>query len=266
VQCRPGPLLRDRDTPTHFLETLCDIGAAELLLPIPWFTNDAATVQTAQGLIVLANRYKVSREATVRRFAETHASSMAALFFSWKLKPSEASAFNPEQGNLYGIDPTEEAWAARQLRLDYAIPSGPFIATGIFLPKDKSLGLEGPLRQAANGICDEGEADLDLGAARAGIASWPCHSILRQMNVAPTVKWLWPRSSNPCNSSPGGRKSPGRRRIGSFLRILRESMIPWHERLQRSRLSSLRDFAASMPTTGDTHCRPPDSRLAFSVP
>ena len=166
VQCRPDPLLRNRDTPTDFLETLCDIGAAELLLPIPWFTNDAATVRTAEGLVILANRYKVSREATVRRFAETHAFSLAALFFGWKLKPTEVSSFNPEQGNLYGIDPTEEAWAARHLRLDYAIPSGPFIATGIFLPKDKSLDPEGPLQQAANGICAEGEADLDLGVAR----------------------------------------------------------------------------------------------------
>jgi hypothetical protein len=166
VQCRPDPLLRDRDAPGDYLETLCDIGAAELLLPIPWFTNEAAEVRTAQALVSLATRYKASREAALRRFAETHAASVATLFLSWKLKPTEISSLGSEQKNLFGIDPREEAWAARQLRLDYAIPSERFAETGFFLPKDKSLDLEGPLQQAANGTCAEGEADLDLGAAR----------------------------------------------------------------------------------------------------
>ena len=116
MQCRPDPLLRDRDTPEDFLETLCDIGAAELLLPIPWFTNDAVTVRTAQGLVILANRYKASREATVRRFAETHSISLAALFFSWKLKPKRSAIIQPRTEHLFGIDPAEEALAARQLR------------------------------------------------------------------------------------------------------------------------------------------------------
>lgn len=166
VQCRPDPRLRDCNTPEDFLETLCDIGAAELLLPIPWFANDGAAVRTSQDLVSLAIRYKASREATLRRFAETHAASVATLFLSWKLKPTEVPSFNPEQRNLFGIDPREEAWAARQLRLDYAIPSERFAATGVFLPKDKSLDLEGPLQQAAYGRCAEGEASLDLGAAR----------------------------------------------------------------------------------------------------
>ncbi len=88
------------------------------------------------------------------------------MFLSWKLKPTEVPSFNPDQKNLFGIDPREEAWSARQLRLDYAIPSERFAATGVFLPKDKSLELEGPLQEAAYGSCAEGEAALELGATR----------------------------------------------------------------------------------------------------
>lgn len=38
------------------------------------------------------------------------------------------------------------------------------------------------------------------------------------------------------------------------------------DRMPRLQLASLQDFAASLPATGGTHCRPPDSRLAFLCP
>ena len=194
-----------------FLETLCDIGAAELLLPIPWFTNDAADRADrlrASSSWPIATRSRA--EATVRRFAETHAFSLAALFFSWKLKPTEVSSFNPEQGNLYGIDPTEEAWAARHLRLDYAIPSGPFIATGIFLPKDKSLDPEGPLQQAANGICAEGEADLDLGVARGRYRVMAVPLYTPTDERGPNGEMALAAIIEPMQGSPNGRRESRR--------------------------------------------------------
>jgi len=167
VQCRPDPRLRGRESPDDFIETLCDVGAAEIVLPMPWFANDAACVKTAQDLVNLANIYAASRETTVRRFAETHKGCIAALFLSWKLKPTQARSFNLGQSNLFGVDPVEEMLATRALRLDYSIPSERFSATRIYLPKDKSLNLVGPLQTAADGSCADGGAHLSFGAASA---------------------------------------------------------------------------------------------------
>ncbi len=163
VQCRPDSRYRNRDDPEDLIESLCDIGAAELLLPLPWFAEDACAVTTGQELVALARNYKASREATARRFVETSKAAVAAVFLSWKLKPTQARDFNPDQLNMFGTTPEEEAWAARQLRIDYAIPSNGFNAIGLFLPEDKSFALEEPINGAARGQPAEGDCDLDLG-------------------------------------------------------------------------------------------------------
>ena len=163
VQCRPDYRHRNRDDPNDLIETLCDIGASELLLPLPWFADDARAVRTGQDLVALAKKYRASREATVRRFAELSNSVLAAVFLSWKLKPTQSADFNPDQQNMFGTTPEEEAWQARQLRIDYAIPSDGFTATNLYLPQDKSLVMHGPIEDAARGKPAEGEADLDLG-------------------------------------------------------------------------------------------------------
>lgn len=165
VQCRPDPEVRDRDDPGEVIETLCDIGAAEIILPTPWFTDDARNVRRADGIVNLANRYRASRHATIRRFAETSRSCVAAVFLSWKLKPTQAKSFNPDQGNLFGTDPHEDLLASRELRIDYAIPSEKFAETGLYLPKDKSVEVDQVLGAATNGACADGECSLDLGAA-----------------------------------------------------------------------------------------------------
>jgi IrrE N-terminal-like domain len=166
VQCRPDPRFRDADNPADRLETLCDAGAAELLFPLPCFLPHAAKVTDAAALVALAARYGASREATVRRFAETSERCVAAVFLTWKLAPTQKRDFNPNQMNLYGTNPVVEAWAARELRVEYSIPSTRFAAQSLYLPKDKSLDVEGPLRLATTGNCADGDADLDFGPAR----------------------------------------------------------------------------------------------------
>ena len=42
------------------LEILCDVGAGELLFPLPWFAVDSS-VRNAAGLVALANGYGGSR-------------------------------------------------------------------------------------------------------------------------------------------------------------------------------------------------------------
>ena len=164
--CRTDARHRRRDNPDDLLEKLCDIGASELILPAPWFVLDAANVTSGVGLVELAE-YVASREATVRRFAESHSGEIAAVFLSWKLKPTqEPTLGNIDQGDLFGTDPTDRARLAKRLRLDYSIPSGRFLEAGHYLPADKSVENDGPLYEAASSgrPCD-GECTLDFGSA-----------------------------------------------------------------------------------------------------
>lgn len=165
--CRTDARYRDRTNPDEHLEMLCDVGAAELLFPQPWFSRDAATVTDAAGLVRLASTYRASREATLRRFAESSEDSVAAVFFTWKLKPTQKGTVGrKEQGNLFGISPEDEVRDALRLRIEYTIASGPFKAEGYFLPKDKSVDSDGPIYKAAStGTPADGECFLDLGQA-----------------------------------------------------------------------------------------------------
>ena len=173
VQCRPDPRYRDPASPEDLLEMLCDVGAAELLFPLPWFVTDSLSVRNAAGLVTLANDYGGSREATIRRFSEISPRCLTAVFFSWKLKPKqERTIGRKDQPNLFGVDPEVEARAAWKLRINYAIASPSFAATGQFLPKDKSVEANGPFDQAARGVCAEDECWLDLGEARGTYRVW----------------------------------------------------------------------------------------------
>jgi Zn-dependent peptidase ImmA (M78 family) len=107
VQCRPDARYRDRDDPGDFIETLCDIGSSEMLLPLPWFAEDANTVCTGEGVLQLAAKYSASREATVRRTAEMSQAVVAALFLSWKLKPAQTAKSSPKQRSFLSVTPEE---------------------------------------------------------------------------------------------------------------------------------------------------------------
>lgn len=172
--CRTDARYRDRTNPEDYLEMLCDIGAAELLLPTPWFSDDAASVRSAAALIELAKTYHASREATLRRYAETSTECLAVTFFMWKLKPTQKSVVGrKEQSNLFGISPEEQIRNALRLRIEYSIPSPTFQRDGHFLPKDKSVDSCGPIYEAAaQGTPAEGETYLDLGQASGRYRVW----------------------------------------------------------------------------------------------
>jgi hypothetical protein len=129
--------------------------------------RSAAEVISAADLVGLSRSYQASREATLRRCAELHVDDVAAVFLSWKLKPTQRGRVgNPNQSNLFGVTPEEEARAARRLRVEYCIPSQTFSSKGLYLPKDKSVSSDGPLYEASrSGQPVDGECYLDLGAA-----------------------------------------------------------------------------------------------------
>lgn len=165
--CRVDARYRDRTDPDEYLEMLCDFGAAELLFPQPWFGCDVAKVKDAAGLVNLALKYRASREATIRRYAENSQDSLAAVYFVWKLKPTQRGIVaRKDQMNLFGISPEEELRDALRLRIEYTIPSETFRTAGHYLPNDKSIENSGPVYEsAASGLPCDGECFLDLGQA-----------------------------------------------------------------------------------------------------
>lgn len=175
--CRTDGRFRKRSDPSEYLEMLCDIGAAELLFPQPWFSHDCAAAKDATSLFILAATYNASREATLRRYAEIATEPLAAVFFCWKLKPRQkATVGNNRQSNAFGISPEEERRAALRLRIEYAIPSPAFREAGYYLPVDKSVVSDGPLYHAAtHGQPANGECFLELGqaAGRYDVAALP---------------------------------------------------------------------------------------------
>jgi hypothetical protein len=156
---------RDLNDPNDYLEMLCDIGSAELVFPRRWFSGHAAGVTTAAGLVELAQTYRASRQATVRRFAELSTGEVVAVFLSWKLKPTQRNEVGrAEQPNLFGTSPEEEVRQVLKLRVEYAIPSNGFKQAGHFVPRDKSVDYSCPLHQATTTVSPtDGEYFLGLG-------------------------------------------------------------------------------------------------------
>jgi hypothetical protein len=164
VWCRTDARFRHRSNPDDFLEMLCDIGASELVMPLPWFVQDAEIVRTGEALVELAKKYTASPEATLRRFAETNDRPVLAAFFSWRLKPAEKKRLrHPDQQSLFGS--SDEEGPSKKLRLDYSIPSPTATDTGYYLPPHKSVEGANPICDAAAGTPCEGECFLDLGPA-----------------------------------------------------------------------------------------------------
>jgi Zn-dependent peptidase ImmA (M78 family) len=166
VQCRK-PKHRDWSDPEDVLEVLCDIGASELLLPMPWFAEDAVEcAATAHGIVELATLYGASLEATIRRLVDVVDEPMAAVFFSWKHKPSQKKrgVGSKDQMTLFGTDPEEDARELLRLRVDYALATRTFDA---HVPADKSVDSSSSIHRASvDNLCLDADEILDLGPCR----------------------------------------------------------------------------------------------------
>lgn len=142
VQTR-RPKKREWSDSEDVVEHLCDRAASELLFPLPWFLEETRSrPRTAEALIALADDYKASREAMLRRFAEIHEEAVAVAFLEWKLKPTQANVWDPlSRGDmLFGLDPRDEVEERKRLRVDYAIVSDTFGERyASHIPTDKSI-------------------------------------------------------------------------------------------------------------------------------
>ncbi len=122
---------RDRFDPDRELEALCDIGAAEILLPEDEFGADVQREGFGLGVVPsLRQRYQASREAVVRRIVQLDHGESAAVFLEYRFKPSELAA----QKQLHLVRPGDRPHP--RLRIAYVVLSGRF---RVFLPQHKSV-------------------------------------------------------------------------------------------------------------------------------
>lgn len=164
VRCRKA-VERNWADSDDLLETLCDVAASELMFPNPWFGDRISSMTiSAVSVAQLSGDYQASRDATVRRLVESHAEPLAAVFFSWKLKPTEhrLASRNRRQKPLFD-DPLP--MPLPMLRVDYAILNAAFDRECVgHIPKDKSIPADGPIYEASiTQSLQDGRCDLDLG-------------------------------------------------------------------------------------------------------
>ena len=126
--------------------------------------------RSAEDLVDLADKYKSSREAMLRRYVEIHEEAVAVVFLEWKLKPRQSGVWDGVLAceMLLGIDPREEADGRRRLRVDYAIVSGSFRDRyTAFIPPDKSIDDRSVIHEVASSRYHrDAEEWLDLGPVR----------------------------------------------------------------------------------------------------
>lgn len=162
--CRPDHRCRTRLDPEQLVEMLCDVAASRLLMPEAFFREESCRVTSARDLLTLAETFRVSREALIRRYVGVQEGPMAAIFLSWRLKPMQERRVGLlEQRRLFG-DPEEEIRNAKKLRVDYAVPNQAFSRAGLFVPPAKSFSGGPVLSVASTGQPDDAECELDLGA------------------------------------------------------------------------------------------------------
>lgn len=116
--------------PDEEVERLCQIGAAELLMPLEEFGRDLKNVEfSLRSVPELVSRYAASREAVVRRMVRLSETPCAAVFFSrrWSPRESEKIAASLSAGR---------ATPPQKMRILYPVPSSTFM---LYLPPHKSV-------------------------------------------------------------------------------------------------------------------------------
>jgi hypothetical protein len=121
---------REQFDPNEEVESLCQIGASELLMPEDEFLRDlddhAFSLESVPALVA---RYSASREAVLRRMVHLSQGPCAAVFFSKRLSPREKEA-------AQRVSRTNGAILEPKMRIVYSVPSDDF---PLFLPPHKSV-------------------------------------------------------------------------------------------------------------------------------
>lgn len=130
-------------------EHLCDVAAAELLLPRPYFLADLAVAGAhLEGVGHLSDTYVASIQATALRLVTLSSSPLALLVFRYARKPTERG---------------HEATCPPKLRLQWSATNGPWP----YILKDKSVSSNSPIGRAWEGevVTERGELDELFGSS-----------------------------------------------------------------------------------------------------
>ena len=117
--------------PNQELEKLCDIGAAELLMPANSFQKDLEKYGLKlESVKLLSDRYKASKEAIINRMIHLSGIKCAAIIIELTYKPSQTANENQMTLNFIVDGPKPK------MRVQYTIRSEYF---NIFIPQHKSI-------------------------------------------------------------------------------------------------------------------------------
>lgn len=132
--------------PDREVEYLCDIGAAEILMPSPYFENDLRDIGVSLlSVNSLSERYQASREAIIRRIPSTNLGVCAVVYLSFGYRKEELKRLrNPQL-------PFEEGVISKpipKLRITKVHASQNF---DVFLPFRKSIPDNSSIYQVVQG-------------------------------------------------------------------------------------------------------------------
>lgn len=165
VQCRRTTARGEVDS-DDVIESLCDVAASEFLFPLAWFSSRITDLKlSADAIAALANDCQASRDATVRRLVELSDEPLAAIYFSWKLKPTELREVQQARRQRSLSAALRHRLPAPKMRVDYAITNQGFDRVcPHHIPKDKSIADDGPIHAASRSqTAQSGRSRLDLG-------------------------------------------------------------------------------------------------------
>ena len=165
--------------PEGQLEHLCDVAAAEFLLPTDFFIGDLAEWGFSAATVPkLCARYGASLEAVCLRMIESNAATCAlALLEHWQ-----------QDGKRQG--------GGLQVRVRYAAPTQLFREVGAYLPPRLALAPRSCIHQAARSKkTTGGEECIELGGGRSQrfrIEALPMTSRRRRNGRTPVLAFFYP--------------------------------------------------------------------------
>jgi len=167
----------ERDEAAQALEKCCDAGAAELLMPLPWFRKEFDRLgMKAASVPELARVFEVSLEAAALRMVENTGSPCGIGFFELGELPSDIGRRKGQSG--------QNKMPAYRVRRLFKSPDFPFL-----FPVGKSIPEDSVIYRASLGLIEMNAVEefrLGSQAAWLNVSAFPLH---RENRIAgpPTV-------------------------------------------------------------------------------
>ncbi len=148
--------------PEGQLEYLCDVAAAEFLMPMHLFRCDLEQRGFGAAQVAfLCRRYGASMEAVCLRMMESNMRSCALAFFEYK------GPLKKRRRKDLDLLPDVQVAPQRSVRVSYTVPSQGFKEGGFFVPSHLPLGSRSCIHRASRSKkAAQGEELLDLGRGR----------------------------------------------------------------------------------------------------